>query len=154
MFHFSDTLVILALLLFMSSVHCLQGSLSIRWGARVDTLTSRNAFSNLPYQKPFATTSSLARLLHLPTRGTSLHRTGFAGVQLYKLYLCTQYYNYSGVILRWRTSMEAFLWAKFNGIIERLSRTYITMGRYLHFIQCKTIELSLPLYLLSILFFR
>ena len=37
---------------------------------------------------------------------------------------------------------EAFLWMKFNGIIERFSRTYITMGRYLHIIQCKTIELS------------
>ena len=37
MFHFSDTLVILALLLlFMSSVHCLQESLSIRSGARVE----------------------------------------------------------------------------------------------------------------------
>ena len=36
---------------------------------------------------------------------------------------------------------EALLWTKFNGIIERFSRTYITMGQYLH-IQCKTIELS------------
>ena len=27
---------------------------------------------------------------------------------------------------------EALLWTKFNGIIERFSRTYITMGRYLH----------------------
>ena len=37
---------------------------------------------------------------------------------------------------------ESLLWTKFNGIIERFSRTYITMGRYLHIIQCKTIELS------------
>ena len=37
---------------------------------------------------------------------------------------------------------EALLWTKFNGIIERFSRTCITMGRYLHIIQCKTIELS------------
>ena len=36
---------------------------------------------------------------------------------------------------------EALLWIKFNGIIERFSRAYITMGQYLH-IQCKTIELS------------
>ena len=40
---------------------------------------------------------------------------------------------------------EALLWTKFNGIIERFSRTYITMGRYLHIIQCKTIELSIHL---------
>ena len=40
---------------------------------------------------------------------------------------------------------EALLWMKFNGIIERFSRTYITMGRYLHIIQCKTIELSIHL---------
>ena len=32
---------------------------------------------------------------------------------------------------------EALLWTKFNGIIERFSRTYITMGRSLHNIQCK-----------------
>ena len=31
---------------------------------------------------------------------------------------------------------------KFNGIIERFSRTYTAMGRYLHIIQCKTIEVS------------
>ena len=37
---------------------------------------------------------------------------------------------------------EALLWTKFNGIMERFSRTYITMGQYLHIIQCKTIELS------------
>ena len=36
---------------------------------------------------------------------------------------------------------EALLWTKFNGIIERFSHTYITMGQYLHVIQCKTIEL-------------
>ena len=40
---------------------------------------------------------------------------------------------------------EAFLWTKFNGIIERFSRSYITMRRYLHIIQCKTIELSIHL---------
>ena len=39
---------------------------------------------------------------------------------------------------------EALLWTKFSGIIERFSRTYITMGRYLH-MQCKTIELSIHL---------
>ena len=37
------------------------------------------------------------------------------------------------------------LWTKFNGIIERFSRTYITMGRCLHILQCKTIELSIHL---------
>ena len=37
---------------------------------------------------------------------------------------------------------EALLWTKFNGIIERFSRTYITMGRYLYILQCKIIELS------------
>ena len=37
---------------------------------------------------------------------------------------------------------EALLWTKFNGIIGRFSRTYITMG---HIIQCKTIELSIHL---------
>ena len=36
---------------------------------------------------------------------------------------------------------EDLLWMKFNGIIERFSRTYITMGRYLHIIRCITIEL-------------
>ena len=36
----------------------------------------------------------------------------------------------------------ALLWTKFNGIIERFSRTYITMGRYLHIIQCKIVELA------------
>ena len=40
---------------------------------------------------------------------------------------------------------EALLWTKFSGIIERFSRTYITMERYLHIIQCKTIELSIHL---------
>ena len=40
---------------------------------------------------------------------------------------------------------EALLWTKFNGIIERFSRTYITMGQYLHIIQCKTIQLSIHL---------
>ena len=40
---------------------------------------------------------------------------------------------------------EALLWTKFNGIIERFSPTYITMGRNLHIIQCKTIELSIHL---------
>ena len=37
---------------------------------------------------------------------------------------------------------ESLLEMKFNGIIERFSRTYITMGWYLHIIQCKTIEQS------------
>ena len=40
---------------------------------------------------------------------------------------------------------EALLWTKFNGTIERFSRTYITMGGYLKIIQCKTIELSIHL---------
>ena len=40
---------------------------------------------------------------------------------------------------------EALLWTKFDGIIERFSRTYIIMGRYLHIIRCKTIELSIHL---------
>ena len=35
---------------------------------------------------------------------------------------------------------EALLWTKFNGIIERFSRTYITMGQYIHILQCKTVE--------------
>ena len=39
--------------------------------------------------------------------------------------------------------VKALLWTKFNGIIERFSRTYITMGRYLHILQCITIELSI-----------
>ena len=40
---------------------------------------------------------------------------------------------------------EALLWTKFSGIIERFSRTYITMGRHLHVLQCKTVELSIHL---------
>ena len=39
---------------------------------------------------------------------------------------------------------EALLWMKFefNWIIEQFSRTYITMGWYLHIIHRKIIELS------------
>ena len=81
MFHFSDMLLILALLLlFMSPVHCLQGSLMIRLGTRLNTLTSRNAFLNLSPQKPCAATSSLAPSSTFVDSWTSLHRTGFAGV--------------------------------------------------------------------------
>ena len=40
---------------------------------------------------------------------------------------------------------EPLLWTKFSGTIERFSRTYITMGRHLHVLQCKTVELSIHL---------
>ena len=65
------------------------------------------------------------------------------------IYLCTHYilYHYGDDIKMADVDGsslfgEALLWTKFNGIIERFSRTYITMGRYLHIIQCKTVELS------------
>ena len=51
---------------------------------------------------------------------------------------------------------EALLWTKFNGIIERFSHTYITMGGgggYLHIIQCKTIELSTTAIVCSVIAF-
>ena len=66
----------------------------------------------------------------------------FAYALLYKLRWChIKMADVDGSLL----FSEALLWTKFNGIIERFSRTYITMGRYLHIIQCKTIELSIHL---------
>ena len=46
---------------------------------------------------------------------------------------------------------EHLLWTKFNEIIEQFSRTYITMGRYLHIIPCITIELSTHLKMETVL---
>ena len=70
----------------------------------------------------------------------------------YRELLCSHIYRVRTIIIFITTVMadvggsslfgEALLWTKFNGIIERLSRTYITMEQYLHIIRCKTIELS------------
>ena len=60
------------------------------------------------------------------------------------IWVCTNYWwchikmaNVDGSFVWWSPPLD-----EVNGIIVRFSRMYITMGRYLHIIQCKTIRLS------------